>query len=265
MKVWGYQSIWWHYWWWVNQVAGFLLYVGGFLLYVGHFFVISVTSWSFQGVGSILCCWDSCVACCCFTITILFVHSMSLWELWGIQVEQILPLLHLPMCLFLIMHRLSVLLVFYWMAKILRLGADLFVFILVVRESRAGFWVLRSNQPPLIRSVFNGIWIIAPSWVGFFNYMDERTYNTFMYQDIINSLWTILCQMYVHARNGAGICELYWDVYHASQAALGLSVVDYFGYLQSRWEELAQYEPLSDFPADAASIVASRLNRQHTY
>ena len=95
--------------------------------------------------------------------------------------------------------------------------------------------------------------------------MDERTYNTFMYHDTINSLWTALCQMYVHARNDAHICELYRDVYHASQAALGLSVVDFFGYLQSRWEELAQYEPLSDFPTDAASIVASQLNRQHTY
>uniref|UniRef100_A0A2N9H666 CCHC-type domain-containing protein n=1 Tax=Fagus sylvatica TaxID=28930 RepID=A0A2N9H666_FAGSY len=38
-----------------------------------------------------------------------------------------------------------------------------------------------------------------------FNSMDERTYNTFMYHDIINSLWTALCQMYVHARNDAGI------------------------------------------------------------
>ncbi len=160
MKVWGYQSIWWHYWWWVSQVAGFLLYVG-------HFFVISVTSWGYQGVGSIICCWDSHVASCCFAVTILFVHFVSLWELWGIQVEQILPLLHLPMCLFLIMHQPSVLLVYCWMAKILQLGADLFVFILVVRESRAGFCVLRSNPPPLIRSVFNGIWIIAPSWVGF--------------------------------------------------------------------------------------------------
>ena len=80
-----------------------------------------------------------------------------------------------------------------------------------------------------MRSVFNGIWIIAPSWVGFFNYMDERTYNTFMYHDTINSLWTALCQMYVHARNDARICELYRDVYHTSQAALGLSVVDFFG------------------------------------
>ena len=42
-------------------------------------------------------------------------------------------------------------------------------------------------------------------------------------------------------------------------------MVDYFGYLQSRWEELAQYEPLSDFLAKAASIVVTRLSRQHTY
>uniref|UniRef100_A0A2N9F1J4 non-specific serine/threonine protein kinase n=1 Tax=Fagus sylvatica TaxID=28930 RepID=A0A2N9F1J4_FAGSY len=98
-----------------------------------------------------------------------------------------------------------------------------------------------------------------------FNSMDERIYNTFMYHDTVNGLWTALCQMYAHARNDARIFELYQDVSHASQAALGLSVVDYFGYLQSRWEELAQYEPLSDFPAEAASIVVTRLGRQHTY
>uniref|UniRef100_A0A2N9IGT2 Integrase catalytic domain-containing protein n=1 Tax=Fagus sylvatica TaxID=28930 RepID=A0A2N9IGT2_FAGSY len=72
-----------------------------------------------------------------------------------------------------------------------------------------------------------------------FNSMNERIYNTFMYHDTVNGLWTAL--------------------------SLGLSVVDYFGYLQSRWEELAQYEPLSDFPAEAASIVVTRLGRQHTY
>uniref|UniRef100_A0A2N9EE62 Reverse transcriptase Ty1/copia-type domain-containing protein n=1 Tax=Fagus sylvatica TaxID=28930 RepID=A0A2N9EE62_FAGSY len=98
-----------------------------------------------------------------------------------------------------------------------------------------------------------------------FNSMDERIYNTFMYHDTVNGLWTALCQMYAHARNDARIFELYQDVSHASQAALGLSVVDYFGYLQSCWEELAQYEPLSDFPAEAASIVVTRLSRQHTY
>jgi hypothetical protein len=98
-----------------------------------------------------------------------------------------------------------------------------------------------------------------------FNSMDERIYNTFMYHDTVNGLWTALCQMYAHARNDARIFELYQDVSHASQAALGLSVVDYFGYLQSRWEELAPYEPFSDFPVETASIVVTRLSRQHTY
>ena len=58
-----------------------------------------------------------------------------------------------------------------------------------------------------------------------FNSMDERIYNTFMYHDTVNGLWTALCQMYAHARNDARIFELYQDVSHASQAALGLSVV----------------------------------------
>ena len=98
-----------------------------------------------------------------------------------------------------------------------------------------------------------------------FNSMDERIYNTFMYHDTVNGLWTALCQMYAHTRNDARIFELYQDVSHASQAALGLSVVDYFGYLQSRWEELASYEPLSDFSVETASIVVTRLSRQHTY
>ena len=46
---------------------------------------------------------------------------------------------------------------------------------------------------------------------------------------------------------------------------MGLSVADYFGFLQSHWEELTQYEPLSDFPAATATIVSQRLARQHTY
>ena len=95
--------------------------------------------------------------------------------------------------------------------------------------------------------------------------MEERIYNTFMYHDTVYRLWTALNQMYAHACNDVRIFELYQDVSHASQAVLGLSVVDYFGYLQSRWEELAQYETLSDLPPDAASIVLARLIRQHTY
>uniref|UniRef100_A0A2N9GXD4 Integrase catalytic domain-containing protein n=1 Tax=Fagus sylvatica TaxID=28930 RepID=A0A2N9GXD4_FAGSY len=98
-----------------------------------------------------------------------------------------------------------------------------------------------------------------------FNSLDKRVYNTFMYHDTMNGLWTALCQMYAHARNDARIFELYQDVSHASHAALGLSMVDYLRYLQSRWEELAHYEPLSYFPAEAAFIVVTRLSRQHTY
>jgi hypothetical protein len=56
-------------------------------------------------------------------------------------------------------------------------------------------------------------------WI--FNSMDECIYNTFMYHDIVNGLWTALCQMYAHARNDARIFELYQDVSHAFQAALG--------------------------------------------
>ena len=51
----------------------------------------------------------------------------------------------------------------------------------------------------------------------------------------------------------------------ASQATWGILIVEFFGYLQSRWEELAQYEPLSEFLVETASLVAKRLNRQHTY
>ncbi|GFY88884.1 hypothetical protein Acr_06g0008240 [Actinidia rufa] len=42
-------------------------------------------------------------------------------------------------------------------------------------------------------------------------------------------------------------------------------LLDYFGFHQSRWEELAQYEPLSDFPATVTTIVSQQLARQHTY
>lgn len=71
--------------------------------------------------------------------------------------------------------------------------------------------------------------------------------------------------MYAHAHNDACIFELYQDISHASQETLGLSVAEYFGCLQSRWAELAQYEPLSEFPIEVVSIVVKRQSRQHTY
>uniref|UniRef100_A0A2N9ED05 Integrase catalytic domain-containing protein n=1 Tax=Fagus sylvatica TaxID=28930 RepID=A0A2N9ED05_FAGSY len=64
-----------------------------------------------------------------------------------------------------------------------------------------------------------------------FNSIDERIYNTFMYHDTVNGLWTALCQMYAHARNDARIFELYQDVSHASQAVLGSISV---GHLKAR-------------------------------
>ena len=89
--------------------------------------------------------------------------------------------------------------------------------------------------------------------------MEDRIYHMFIYNDTVHSLWTALSQMYAHAHHDSRIFELYREIARASQETLGLSVADYFGFLQSRWEELAQYEPLGDFPAAAATIVFQRL------
>ncbi|GFY81295.1 hypothetical protein Acr_01g0011040 [Actinidia rufa] len=97
-----------------------------------------------------------------------------------------------------------------------------------------------------------------------FNSMEPRIYHVFMYHDIVPLLWSSLTKMYAHACNEACIFEFYREIHQASQASLSLSVVDYFAYLQSRWEELAQYEPLSEFTTEGG-IAARRLDRQHTY
>ncbi|GFS44584.1 hypothetical protein Acr_00g0091130 [Actinidia rufa] len=83
-----------------------------------------------------------------------------------------------------------------------------------------------------------------------FNSMEPRIYHVFMYHDMVPLLWSSLTKMYAHARNEALIFELYREIHQASQASLSLSVADYFAYLQSRWEELAQYEPLSEFTTE---------------
>lgn len=98
-----------------------------------------------------------------------------------------------------------------------------------------------------------------------FNSMEERIYNMFMFHDSVATLWEALTRTYSHGKNDARIFELYREVSHASQVSLGLSVADYFIYLQTRWEELAHYEPLTEFPTDAATLVQSRIDRQHTY
>ncbi|XP_057505543.1 uncharacterized protein LOC130788863 [Actinidia eriantha] len=127
-------------------------------------------------------------------------------------------------------------------------------------------WILGKEPKPTESDPTFDEWVanncIILGWM--FNSMEDRVYHMFMYHDTVHGLWTALKQMYAHARNESRIFELYRDISHASQPALGLLVADYFGYLQTRWEELAQYEPLSDFPSDGA-VESKRLDRRHTY
>ena len=134
-------------------------------------------------------------------------------------------------------------------------------------RKRQVWWIFGTEPKPALSDPAFAQWDIDNytilGWI--FNSMEDRIYHMFMFHDTVSSLWTSLTQMYAHECNDSRIFELYRDVAQASQATLGLSVADYFGYLQSRWEELAQYEPLSEFPTDAAKIALRRLNRHHTY
>ncbi|GFY90228.1 hypothetical protein Acr_07g0004250 [Actinidia rufa] len=127
-------------------------------------------------------------------------------------------------------------------------------------------WILGKEPKPAESDPKFDEWVsdncIILGWM--FNSMEDRVYHMFMYHDTVHGLWTALTQMYAHARNESRIFELYREVSHASQTSLELSVADFFGYLQTRWEELAQYEPLSDFPSDGA-VESKRLDRRHTY
>uniref|UniRef100_A0A2N9J940 Integrase catalytic domain-containing protein n=1 Tax=Fagus sylvatica TaxID=28930 RepID=A0A2N9J940_FAGSY len=81
-------------------------------------------------------------------------------------------------------------------------------------------WLLGIEKQPAVSDANHSQWDMDNctilGWM--FNSMDERIYNTFMYHDTVNGLWTALCQMYAHARNDARIFELYQDVSHAAQA-----------------------------------------------
>ncbi|KAG5531449.1 hypothetical protein RHGRI_026161 [Rhododendron griersonianum] len=70
--------------------------------------------------------------------------------------------------------------------------------------------------------------------------------------------------MYAHSHNEARIFELLQEISRASQKSLGLSVSEFFGYLQVRWDELAQYDPVSDFGA-TTDVAVKRMDRLHTY
>ena len=86
----------------------------------------------------------------------------------------------------------------------------------------------------------------------------------FLYHDTIHDLWTSLTHMYVHKQNDSNFFASSGDC-SCLPGNLESLVANCFSYLQSRWEELAQYEPLSEFLIETASLVAKRLNRQHTY
>lgn len=98
----------------------------------------------------------------------------------------------------------------------------------------------------------------------FFSSMEPSIFNMFMYHETADSLWKALTKMYAHSHNEARIFELHQEISHASQESLGLSVSEFFGYLQVRWDELAQYDPVSDF-GETAHVAVKRLDRLHTY
>ncbi|KAA8517542.1 hypothetical protein F0562_017828 [Nyssa sinensis] len=96
-----------------------------------------------------------------------------------------------------------------------------------------------------------------------FNSMEPRIYRMFMYHDVVSRLWTALTKMYAHARNDSPIYQLYRDIFRATQD--DLLVLDYFGYLQTRWEKLSHYKPLSNLSSDAAKLIVERIECQQTY
>lgn len=49
----------------------------------------------------------------------------------------------------------------------------------------------------------------------------------FMYSDTVSCLWSALTQMYAHAHNDACIFELYENISHAYQSALGFSMAEF--------------------------------------
>ncbi|GFY91200.1 hypothetical protein Acr_07g0013960 [Actinidia rufa] len=63
----------------------------------------------------------------------------------------------------------------------------------------------------------------------------------------------------VESARPVGFWERNQNLLNLIPSLMRLSVADYFGYLQTRWEELAQYEPLSDFPSDGAILNTSPL------
>ncbi|KAK0602745.1 hypothetical protein LWI29_036622 [Acer saccharum] len=99
-------------------------------------------------------------------------------------------------------------------------------------------------------------------WI--FGSMEPQIFNMFMYHETIRSLWIALTSMYAHSKNEARLFKLYQEVSHATQTSFSMSFSFFFGYLQTRWDEMAQYELISEY-GKMASVVVKSLDRLHTY
>ncbi|GFS29764.1 hypothetical protein Acr_00g0008280 [Actinidia rufa] len=120
-------------------------------------------------------------------------------------------------------------------------------------------WILDHHPKPATSDPTYPKWDIDNctilGWL--FNSMEDIIYHMFIYNDTIQSLWTALSQMYAHAHHDSQIFDLYIErLLEPHKETLEFSVADYFGFLQSRWEELAQYEHLGDFLTEASVVVA---------
>ena len=93
----------------------------------------------------------------------------------------------------------------------------------------------------------------------------KNEFTTCFYTMLTYIVYGLIWLRCMHMSKMTQVFELHREITCASQTTLGVSVADFVGYLQSRWEELAQYEPFSEFSIEIASLVAKHLNRQHTY
>lgn len=73
----------------------------------------------------------------------------------------------------------------------------------------------------------------------FFNSVEAKVYELFVFYETIDLLWTTLTEMYSKTHNEVKIYELYQELSQATQGTM--SVTSYFGYVKKRWEEFCVY------------------------
>ncbi|TXG59600.1 hypothetical protein EZV62_014173 [Acer yangbiense] len=106
-------------------------------------------------------------------------------------------------------------------------------------------WLLGNSPRPADNDLKVDQWDIDNyqilGWM--FGSMEPQIFNMLMYHETVESLWTALTSMYAHSINEARLFELYQE---------------------TRWDEMAQYEPVSEY-GKTASVAVKRLDRLHTY